>query len=315
MSSEEQLLRAIHEDPHNDDLRLIYADLMEEHGKPKRAEFIRLGYQLVNSLPEQWSLPLRSRWRELVQDVGRQSLASLPKFSNVRWRFECGFPSVIVANHYKAFTTHAPKMLELAPVRSLDLRNLGSRTVRWLGENNLLERFSRIRLDGWGVRAEGTVLAECSHLAKLQHLNLSNSHIGSAGIRTLIRSPWWSQLRYLDLSATFLPNDDVHTAIEAMSNSATNLEVLSLARNWIDHRAITVLASSPMASNLSALSIRAHNLTKDSEIQVLIDSPYFTNLKYLTLEINNISKRAQEALTDRFGESVCDFVCYRRKIH
>ncbi|MGF1579865.1 MAG: TIGR02996 domain-containing protein [Gemmataceae bacterium] len=315
MSSEEQLLRAIRENPHDDDLRLIYADLQEERGKIKLAEFIRLGYQLANSLPEQWSRPLRGRWRELVQDVGRESLATLPKLSNVRWRFECGFPSVIIANHYKAFTTHAPTMLELAPIRSLDLRNLGSRTVRWLSNNCLLDNFSRIRLDGWGVRAEGTVLAGCPYLTKLQHLNLSKSHIGSVGIRTLIRSPWWPQLRYLDLSNAFLMNDDVHVAIEAMSNASTNIEVLSLAHNWIDHRAVTVLASSPMSSQMRALSLRAHTLTKDSEIQALIDSPYFTNLEYLTLEINNISSRAQEALVERFGKTVCDFVCHRRKVH
>lgn len=39
------LLEAIHADPRNDGVRLVYADWIEEHGQPEYAEFIRLQCQ------------------------------------------------------------------------------------------------------------------------------------------------------------------------------------------------------------------------------------------------------------------------------
>jgi uncharacterized protein (TIGR02996 family) len=41
------LFRAILEEPRRDDLRLIYADWLDEHGEPGRAEFIRVQVELA----------------------------------------------------------------------------------------------------------------------------------------------------------------------------------------------------------------------------------------------------------------------------
>jgi uncharacterized protein (TIGR02996 family) len=42
MTQEEAFLQAIREEPDKDDLRLIYADWLEDHARPARAEFIRV---------------------------------------------------------------------------------------------------------------------------------------------------------------------------------------------------------------------------------------------------------------------------------
>jgi uncharacterized protein (TIGR02996 family) len=42
MSTSDAFLRAMIEDPEDDATRLVYADWLDEHGEPERAEFIRL---------------------------------------------------------------------------------------------------------------------------------------------------------------------------------------------------------------------------------------------------------------------------------
>jgi uncharacterized protein (TIGR02996 family) len=74
MSDGELLLRAILDQPKEDTPRLVYADWLEENGRPERAEFIRVQVELarIDVCPmdpkvyrEKWS-PLRRRERELL---------------------------------------------------------------------------------------------------------------------------------------------------------------------------------------------------------------------------------------------------------
>jgi uncharacterized protein (TIGR02996 family) len=46
MTSDESFLAAIIESPDDDSPRLIYADWLEDHGQPDRAEFIRVACTL-----------------------------------------------------------------------------------------------------------------------------------------------------------------------------------------------------------------------------------------------------------------------------
>ena len=75
MIPDEAFIQAIREAPDDDAPRLIYADWLEEHGQPDRAEFIRVQCQLARTAdtgPE-WSALgrrtedlLRSHWEEWV---------------------------------------------------------------------------------------------------------------------------------------------------------------------------------------------------------------------------------------------------------
>jgi uncharacterized protein (TIGR02996 family) len=51
MSDQEGLLRAILEDPEDDTVRLAYADWLDEHDQPERAEFIRIQITLSKDIP------------------------------------------------------------------------------------------------------------------------------------------------------------------------------------------------------------------------------------------------------------------------
>src|SRR5829696_7436743 len=48
VTEREALLRAIIENPEDDAPRLVFADWLDEHGEPDRAEFIRLQIELYN---------------------------------------------------------------------------------------------------------------------------------------------------------------------------------------------------------------------------------------------------------------------------
>src|SRR5262245_13586688 len=45
--SEDALLQAVIDDPDDDAVRLVYADFLEDHGQPARADFIRVQIELA----------------------------------------------------------------------------------------------------------------------------------------------------------------------------------------------------------------------------------------------------------------------------
>ena len=67
--SDAAFLRAILEDPDDDTSRLVYADWLDEHGDPDRAEFIRVQCALARMAEDEdgrWELQARERqllWR------------------------------------------------------------------------------------------------------------------------------------------------------------------------------------------------------------------------------------------------------------
>lgn len=71
------LLAAIHAQPKDNTIRLVYADWLQENGQPEYAEFVRLSirlYRPISPEPE-----LRSRWEILRTNFGKQWAAPMPK--------------------------------------------------------------------------------------------------------------------------------------------------------------------------------------------------------------------------------------------
>src|SRR5262249_54055324 len=66
MSEETALLKAIIADPDDDTSRLVYADWLDEHDQPNRAEFIRVQIGLARGTPSGPDYPdLVERWEEI----------------------------------------------------------------------------------------------------------------------------------------------------------------------------------------------------------------------------------------------------------
>src|SRR5262245_50345394 len=67
----ESLLRAIRQAPEDDDLRLVYADWLEEQGRLERAEFIRVQIERARTSLDDPRYPdLRRREAELFEGHG-----------------------------------------------------------------------------------------------------------------------------------------------------------------------------------------------------------------------------------------------------
>jgi uncharacterized protein (TIGR02996 family) len=108
MSHDDAFMQAILENPDDDTPRLIYADWLDDHEDPARAEFIRLQCR-INDLPfEDSSLPdLLGRESQLLNDHVDQWLGDIrPKLR--RWTFHRGFLEELVLSveTYLALWTH-----------------------------------------------------------------------------------------------------------------------------------------------------------------------------------------------------------------
>jgi len=102
MSEADALLAAIRQAPDDDAPRLIYADWLDEHGQPERAEFIRVQIELAQNE----SPTLRKRGAELLaahHDLFVSELAA-PGF---RFQFERGF--IVGFGHQRAFIHVEPE--------------------------------------------------------------------------------------------------------------------------------------------------------------------------------------------------------------
>src|SRR3954462_14508269 len=110
MTREEAFLRDIWENPEDDTPRLVYADWLEENGRPERGEFIRLQCELD-------PLPYRdSRRRELTARAGKLWAehgiawrAELPAINGGFWgsSFRRGFIEEATFHTWTAFAEQA----------------------------------------------------------------------------------------------------------------------------------------------------------------------------------------------------------------
>src|SRR4051794_30439631 len=128
MTPADAFLCDIIEHPEDDAPRLVYADWLDDHGQPERAEFIRLQCRLA-SLPDRdpQGPALRQREGELLQANRDQWTAGLKGL--VRdCRFERGFVCWVETSG-EQFIEHGGRLLDLAPIRSV---RLGPRARRAL---------------------------------------------------------------------------------------------------------------------------------------------------------------------------------------
>ena len=101
MTEREALTRAICEAPDEDTPRLVFADWLDEHGEPDRAEFIRVQVRFADLLrrgdPDTQGLARRAR--ELWSGHGKEWLSQLPRVQGLTWHdaFFRGFTERAVA--------------------------------------------------------------------------------------------------------------------------------------------------------------------------------------------------------------------------
>ncbi|MBP3960384.1 TIGR02996 domain-containing protein [Gemmata sp. G18] len=122
MSDEAALLRAIHTDPDDDTPRLVYADWLDEHGQPERAEFIRVQVELANqnddSSDEAQKLTLREK--TILEAHGTQWRVSVSPFND--GLFVRGFLEVVLVREHEDVSANFEFLHHLPALRRLHIK-------------------------------------------------------------------------------------------------------------------------------------------------------------------------------------------------
>jgi uncharacterized protein (TIGR02996 family) len=263
----EALLAAIRDDPEDDATRLVYADWLDEHDQPARAQFIRVQVEHGHlALDDPARAGLDAQAQAILGAHEEAWVASLRPVA-VRWRFVRGLVGEVEVTPER-FPASAEQLLQAAPVAEF-----------------------HVTVEGWqGVRT----LVGCRRLLDVRRLVLLGGRMGGAGARVLAESPNVANLKALTLAGQSLGQPGVQAL--AGSRYLKNLEVLDLSDNSLSRSVVPILASSPNLPRLRRL-VLARNLLKDSDARALAHSPHFPELQEVDLSGNDVSREGVEALT------------------
>jgi uncharacterized protein (TIGR02996 family) len=266
------LLQAILDYPNDDVPRLVYADWLEEHDDPARAEFIRAQVELA-SLPE--GHPeldgLRKREQELWRAHGprwRQVVAPWLRGGVV---FRRGFIDEFDGTIRAFFQEDESTFWRVAPARVLRLT--------------------------WGHWADAEKLFASASRARVAALELREFRLDLPQVEMLLRGP---RLLSLELTRCF-----VSVPADRAARHLVGSPRASLLRyhNHIDDVVAIVLADLPGLADLTRLGL-AHNAIGDAGAGALAESPHLRNLASLDLRGNVLGEQGAHALRRRFGPRV-----------
>jgi uncharacterized protein (TIGR02996 family) len=252
MTSAEGFWEAMRESPDADDLRLVFADWLDEQGDP-HGELMRIQIELANARPrKKQRRELLKRQQAILTEHASLLLGCLPERVE-SWDYVRGLL------HVKA---NGEKML--APVAS------GAEVFGWI---------EKLELTGDG-ETNAALLSEFPHLTHLVQLDLSDSGSGAAGVQTLLKAPCLNGLRKLSLSNTGFTNDSA--AALSLTPRLSHLTHLWLDNNQIGPEGATALANSRHLAQLTHFYvwtnsigvegaravIRSHHLRRVIELHV-----------------------------------------------
>ncbi|HTU17983.1 MAG TPA: TIGR02996 domain-containing protein [Gemmataceae bacterium] len=289
MTPEEAFIQAIRAAPADDASRLIYADWLDEHGHPDRAEFIRIqcrtfrlaeedqratalcvrAEELLRSHWEEWVGPLRDivglwcdRYGEgwLRQDFSRDALGRFPRGFIERLSLDA-----------EDYLRHAHTLRRLTPLGKLLLWG-GGRCMARLAQEPSLAGLSALGFtdyyDAPLTARDAAVLASSPYLNGLRMLLLGWNSLGDAGVEALVRAPWLAGLRFLDLSENGL--SDRGAIALAESPYLGSLQALLLHKNAFSSTGIGALTRS---ANLRCLRRLEYDPPTDNGFSVGNDAP------------------------------------------
>jgi uncharacterized protein (TIGR02996 family) len=262
MPSDEAFLHDIVEHPDEDAPRLIYADWLDEHGRPERAEFIRVQCALAAD-PE--DADLRRRERELLAEHGDAWRQEVPDWAREDCEFRRGFVAA-VGCLVGDWLRHGDELVRRLPVEEV-----------------------RFRRD---PTAEPAALAGAPSLARLRSLILDYVPLGDAGLARLIGSPHLGRLTEL-----WLPGNDLGAggaALVAAAPRLAGLVILDLRDNDLGDAGARALTASRTLSGLGALQL-VNTRVGDPGAEALASGPW-RGLTQLYLGHNRIRDAGAQAL-------------------
>jgi uncharacterized protein (TIGR02996 family) len=264
MTRADAFLQAVLDDPDADAPRLVFADWLDEHGDPDRAEFIRVQCTLDDPPPGAPRTALWARQGDLLARHGPEWAAPVNRVAGA-WTFRRGFIEEAAAD-FESFLSGADDVFLQHPVQYLHLTwgrrppiPVGFPFAARLADCPPVGRLkgldlSHNRLGSDGVRA----LAVCPHLGRLTALNLSWNSIGDAGARALAGWELLPRLTHLDLRGNAVGPDGVRALARALEVHAAHgeapcLRSLTLRDNNIGEAGRRAILYSPLLRRAAQL--------------------------------------------------------------
>lgn len=193
VSEREAFLKAIAAVPDDDTARLAFADWLDEHGDPDRAEFVRLQIRRARFGGEPCP-----RETELFGANRDAWLGPLAQLGDCEFEFERGFVESAavrgsdIATHAGALREHCPALTKLDLI---GVRGFGKQIADALPESVRV-----LQLEDWPHPDDARALAQSPRLARLETLSLwVGLESDAAVLRTLAESRAMPALNWVQL--------------------------------------------------------------------------------------------------------------------
>jgi uncharacterized protein (TIGR02996 family) len=283
MSRQQSLLQGILDDPDDDAIRLIYADWLEEHDQPDRAEFIRVQlalHQLRDAAVEAQQT-LRQREKALWAKHGATWKEELPAWARSGVTYERGFAWQVSATMAQ-LVQGGRKLWRTAPMQAVNLvvgRNKAGERIEEFALQPFLKRVRSLSL-AWNQLSpiDVEMILSSPHLLGLRSLWLAGNEEGDTLARLVASEPAWvAELQILDLRETML-GDAGATALAAARWQ--QLAALDLGGNSIGSRGLFALAGSRSLVRLAILRIDYQHAACHSDARPALEQRFGKALQF-----------------------------------
>jgi uncharacterized protein (TIGR02996 family) len=322
-STSRALLRYLCEHPDDDSARLVYADHLEDQGRPERAELIRVQVGLTRGQDS----TAAARETELLTLHGDRWREEVPGWARPGSNFRRGFVAEVRCSVVE-WLAGGEDLVARTPVEEVFFEP-GPTDARALGASPALSRLRTLILCHASLGDAGVrdLVVFSPHLGRLRELFLAGNDLGNEAADLIALTASLKQLTELDLRDNRIGDEGAHSlaSSETLGHLTTlylvnnrigdegarrlaygpwmNLAHLYLNHNQIDDEGAGFLAGSPRLARLIELDLR-DNLIGNAGAHRLATSHYLRNLGELLLRGNPIGPAAVAALRQRFGSRV-----------
>ncbi len=299
----EQLERQIHDNPDDDAPRLIYADWLEENGKPDRAEFIRVQIALaIETLSPDERKGLTAREKQLLLQHHTEWLGELAPF-------------LVNAKDMIGYFAREPKcQFRRGFLEVLDIGTLGYQFAEAMANASELLWVQDFAFSDLAQHWDYRHYAESSPFATLKLEDIPENVDVAA---SLLRCPYLKNVRRLRIGEDQEGEYEggacfsfVRRAVDLV-RKMPRLEELHLLCKGYDHRELFTLET---CSNLRVL--RMYHVTTETDeidedegpyrLELLANNPAFRNLTTLKFHPHSAEMMYVDDLGE--GEAIDDFL-------